>query len=71
MRAIKKLRQVLGVSQYKLAQASGVSVRELARIEAGEQLPRRETAQGLDAGFDQIVTERLGSQKDPPCQPEK
>ena len=58
MRAIKRLRLLLDISQLKLAKASGISVRELARIEAGEQEPRRETARQLDAGFDAVIAER-------------
>jgi transcriptional regulator with XRE-family HTH domain len=59
MRAIKRLRLLLDIGQQELAEASGLSTRELARIEAGEQVPRRDTAQGVDAGFDSILRARL------------
>ena len=73
MRAIKRLRLLLNVSKQELAARSGISVRELARIEAGEQLPRRENANAIDAGFDSIIDERL-ARVEPPEQlapPEK
>jgi transcriptional regulator with XRE-family HTH domain len=64
MRALKKLRLLLDIGQQELARASGLSTRELARIEAGEQLPRRETALGVDAGFDAILRERLRKEEE-------
>lgn len=64
MRAIKKLRLLLDIGQQELARASGLSTRELARIEAGEQVPRRETAQGVDAGFDAILRARLPKEEE-------
>lgn len=36
---IKSRRSVIGVSQAELAEATGISVRQLARYEAGEQQP--------------------------------
>ncbi|MGB5755980.1 MAG: helix-turn-helix transcriptional regulator [Acidimicrobiales bacterium] len=36
---LKSRRSVIGVSQAELAQATGISVRQLARYEAGEQQP--------------------------------
>lgn len=64
MRALKKLRLLLDIGQQELARASGLSTRELARIEAGEQVPRRETAQGVDAGFDAILLARRKTEEE-------
>ena len=36
---LKSRRSVIGVSQAELAEATGISVRQLARYEAGEQQP--------------------------------
>jgi len=55
MFAIKLLRVILGVGQREMAQLSGVSIRELARIEAAEVLPRRDVAQKLDLAFEKII----------------
>lgn len=59
MKAVRKLRLILQVSQGQLADAAGISSRELARVEKGEVHPSRETAQRLDHAFDDIVNERL------------
>jgi len=58
MFAIKLLRVILGVGQREMAQRSGVSIRELARIEAAEVLPRRDVAQKLDLAFERVIQER-------------
>ena len=58
MFAIKLLRVILGVGQREMAQLSGVSIRELARIEAAEVLPRRDVAQKLDLAFERVIQER-------------
>ena len=59
MRALKTLRQLLRISQVELASAAGLSARQLARIEAGEQVVNQKTAQGLDQGFDSILSARI------------
>ena len=58
MFALKLLRGILAVGQQELARRAGVSVRELARIEAAEVLPRREVSQKLDRAFEAIILER-------------
>ncbi len=69
MRIVKRFRQLLNVSQQELATEAGISVRELARIEAGEQQPRRDNAAAIDRGFDAIIVKRL--KKEPDEQQEK
>jgi transcriptional regulator with XRE-family HTH domain len=61
MRAIKTLRQLLRISQVELASAAGLSARQLARIEAGEQLVNLKTADGLDAALDSILGARIST----------
>jgi len=56
--AIKLLRVILGIGQREFAQRAGVSLRELARIEAAEVIPRREVAQKIDLAFERYVLER-------------
>lgn len=58
MFALKLLRVILAIGQQELAQRAGVSVRELARIEAAEVLPRRDVSQKLDLAFEAIIMER-------------
>ena len=58
MFALKLLRVILGIGQRELAQRSGVSIREIARIEAAEVLPRRDVAQKLDLAFEQVSLRR-------------
>lgn len=70
MRAIKRLRQLLAIGQQELAAKSGLSVRQLARIEAGQQVVNEKTSQGVDAGFDAILGARLKEEVQE-CQPEK
>ena len=61
MFAIKLLRVVLGIGQREFSRRSGVSIRELARIEAAEVLPRRDVAQKIDRTFEQYVLERAAA----------
>ena len=56
--SIKLLRVVLGIGQREFSQRSGVSIRELARIEAAEVLPRRDAAQKIDLAFEAFILER-------------
>jgi predicted transcriptional regulator len=58
MFAIKLLRVMLGIGQGQLASRAGISVRELARIENAEVLPRAPAAKALDAALMKIVRER-------------
>lgn len=58
---IKVLRALLGVPQKKLAEESGVSRRELARIEAGECHPTQETSSRIDDAFQAVIDERASS----------
>ena len=48
---LSELRHVLGLSQYRLAELSGVSRVTIARIEAASQSPKLETAQRLAAAM--------------------
>ena len=59
--SIKLLRVVLGIGQREFSQRSGVSIRELARIEAAEVLPRRDAAQKIDLAFENFILERAAS----------
>jgi len=52
------LRSLLGIPQKALAKRANVSVRELARIEAADVVPTRETAARVDAAFEEVITER-------------
>ena len=58
MFSIKLLRVILGIGQREFAQRSGVSLRELARIEAAEVIPRRDVAQKIDLAFEAFISER-------------
>jgi predicted transcriptional regulator len=58
MFAIKLLRVMLGIGQAQLAARAGISVRELARIESAEVLPRAPAAKALDGALMDIVRER-------------
>lgn len=60
MVAIRLLRTILALSRRELARRSGVSVRELARIEAAEVLPRREAAKAIDRALLAAIMERAG-----------
>ena len=61
MRAVRLLRQILGVGQADLARRAGVSRRALARIESGESHPQQETAQELDRAFDEVIDQRAAA----------
>ena len=56
--AIKLLRTMLRIGQSQLAERAGISVRELARIENAEVLPRPPAAKALDKAFAEFVLER-------------
>lgn len=59
MRAIRILRCALGIGPGEFAARSGVSRRELFRLEEGQVLPQSETARALDNAFIRIINERL------------
>ena len=61
MFALKLLRVVLGIVQAELARRAEVSVRELARIERAEVLPRARVAQAIDGAIVAILFERTRS----------
>ncbi len=58
MRIVKTVRQVFVIGQQELADLSGVSVRELARIEAGEQVPRPDTANAISTAIERLIAKR-------------
>ena len=58
MFALKLIRVILGIGQGQLAARAGVSVRELARIENAEVMPRAPAAKALDAALIGIVRDR-------------
>lgn len=49
---------MLKLSRRELARRSGVSVREIARVDDGEVLPRREVWEKLNRAFFEAVLER-------------
>lgn len=59
MRLIKLLRSFLGISRKELSEVSGVSVRELTRIEQGESIPTPRTLAEIDTAFNQMLRDRL------------
>lgn len=58
MRLIKILRAFFGISRPDLCKASGISPRELTRIEAGEVLPKPTTLRRLDEAMTGLVLDR-------------
>ena len=60
MEIVRLVRALLSISQRDLAKRSGISVRELARIESGEVYPRREAAAAVSRAFASIIIERAG-----------
>jgi transcriptional regulator with XRE-family HTH domain len=59
MRALGRLRRVLGIKPSELADACGLSRRELHRIEEGKVHPHPATAEALDDALDGIIRGRL------------
>jgi predicted transcriptional regulator len=59
MRALGRLRRVLGIKPSELANACGLSRRELYRIEEGEVHPHPATTDALDDAIDGIIRTRL------------
>jgi predicted transcriptional regulator len=59
MRALGRLRRVLGIRPSELADACGLSRRELHRIEEGTVHPHPATDEALDDAIDGIIRERL------------
>jgi transcriptional regulator with XRE-family HTH domain len=53
---LKSLREAADLSQYRLAQLSGVSKQTLSRLELGLTLPSWETVQALARGLGVEVT---------------
>ncbi len=60
---VRLLRTMLRLSRRELACRSGVSVRELARIDDGEVMPRREAWDRLNRAFFEAVLERASGQQ--------
>ena len=58
MRAIRTLRVLLGITQCQLSAVSGVSLRELARIEAAQACPTMRLSIALDNAFEKILAAR-------------
>ena len=58
MQAVKILRLILDVPQLELAKHAGISIRQLARLEAkGAPLTREATMQ-IDDAFTKLIEER-------------
>jgi predicted transcriptional regulator len=59
MKSLRLLRHVLDLSARRLAQAAGVSERELRRIETGAAQPTSGTLRALDAAFAAAIHQRI------------
>lgn len=62
MKSLGLARRLLGIRLAALAERAGLSVREVARIERGDVLPKPATLAALDAAFVAIVLARLGQE---------
>ncbi len=58
MQTLRVLQVLLGIRAYELARVSGVSERELARVEAGRVRPKTETVIALVDAVEQIQRDR-------------
>lgn len=58
MLTIRVLRALLAIPRNVVAKASGVSYREITRIESGEVVPSMETLQSLDRALIDIIRSR-------------
>jgi len=68
MRFLKILRQLLKLSRSELSRESGVSVRELARIEDDGHIPRAPVIGKIDRAIRCEVDRRIGVPVPPPEQ---
>jgi predicted transcriptional regulator len=59
VRLLKVTRALFGIGQRELAGAAHVSVRELARIEAGEVAPTAPVLERLDSAMMSILERRV------------
>jgi transcriptional regulator with XRE-family HTH domain len=59
MQIVRVFRALFKVGQAELALATGISARELARIETGEAFPSRETGRALDIAIMRILVDRI------------
>lgn len=58
MVSIRILRAVLAIPRKVIAQKSGVSYREITRVERGDVKPSIETLQAIDGAIASVVAER-------------
>jgi transcriptional regulator with XRE-family HTH domain len=58
VRFLRVIRAVYSIRQQELAKRSGVSVREIARVEAGEAMPSRGFMDAIEKAFTEILVER-------------
>ena len=65
MQIVRIVRLLLGIRRVELARRSGVSERELARIEMGEVAPTKQTADAIDLAVTNILNERSGAKSEP------
>lgn len=63
---LRSLREAAGISQYRLAQLSGLTKQTLSRLELGESKPSWETVQALARALAVDVTVFV---TEPPSQP--
>lgn len=61
MRALRHLRAILRYTRSELSKASGVSERELARIEENAVVPTKDTVGRIDIAIDAEIHRRAGS----------
>lgn len=63
---LKALREAAGVSQYKLAELSGLSKQALSQLEKGDREPSWETVQKLARGLGVTVLAFVAEEEPPP-----
>lgn len=60
------MRTIFAIPQRRLAELAGVSVRELARIEAGTVYPLPETGRRIDSALVRLVADKARTQLESP-----